>query len=59
MERYVERRISVSIPDEVYDIIEDMCYEEIDGLKIKRRSLSDVARELILKGLREVIRVEG
>ena len=47
-----EKRITVSLPREVYDMLEDMCYEDIEGLKIRRRSLSDVARELIIKGLK-------
>lgn len=56
---YVERRITVSVPDEIYDMMDNMCYEYIDGLKVKRRSLSDVAREMIIKGLKEMLRIEA
>jgi len=47
-----EKRITVSLPREIYDILEEMCYEDVGGLKIRRRSLSDVVRELIIRGLK-------
>jgi len=47
-----EKRVTVSLPREIYDMLEEMCYEDVGGLKVRRRSLSDVVRELIIKGLK-------
>lgn len=57
--RLTEETISVRIPIEVKELIQRLCYEEIDGVKVLAKQESDVAREALLKGLREMLKERG
>ena len=57
--KLTEVTISVRIPIEVAELIRRLCEEEIDGVKVLTRTDSQVARECLVRGLREAMREKG
>lgn len=57
--KLTEKTISVRIPIEAKELIGKLCYEEIDGVQVKAKTESDIAREALIKGLREMLKERG
>lgn len=57
--KLAEVTISVRIPIEVAELIKKLCQEEIDGMKVLARTDSQVARDCLLRGIREIGREKG
>lgn len=57
--KLTEVTISVRIPIEVADLIKRLCEEEIDGMKVLARTDSQVARDCLIRGIREIGREKG
>jgi len=49
-------RVTISLDEEVYGLLVDLCYTRIDGIHVEKRKVSDVAREALVRGLKEMLR---
>jgi len=57
--RLTEKTISVRVPIEVAELIKRLCEEEVDGVKVLTRTESQVARDALIRGLREMLKERG
>lgn len=57
--KLTEVTISVRLPIEAAELVKRLCEEEIDGVKVLTRTDSQVAREALVRGLREMMRERG
>ena len=54
-----EKRTTINLPADIYDILEEMCYAEVDGVRVKTKQMTDVIRELIVQGLKAIMAESG
>lgn len=54
--------VRARVPKDVYDLIVALTYTTVDGKPIKYRTISDVVKEAIVRGVQEMVQlymVEG
>lgn len=57
--KLTEVTISVRVPIEVAELIKKLCSEEIDGVTVLTRTDSQVCRDALVKGIREIMKERG
>lgn len=57
--KLTEVTIPVRVPIEVAELMKRLCSEEIDGVTVLNRTIAQVARDALIKGIREMMRDRG